>query len=732
MKRQNLLFVWLVIFSFASLAQTKNLSLEDIFNSGKFSSKGVRGVHWLKNGKDFSFLEMDTVSKTTAVFIYNAKTKSKRKLISGAELKTTESDPPFRFTSYQWSPDEKQILFVSAPPDKQYLSRLTPAGNYFVYSLETKQLKKLTDVDVPQYNQKFSPDGKKIGFVRHNNIYVIELAAFAETQITFDGNENIINGRFDWVYEEEFGISDGWRWSPDGSKIAFWQIDQARVPEFTMTDWEPTHLNLIKMKYPKPGDQNAVAKIGVIDLTAKKTIWMNLGNNDDQYIPRMTWTNENNTLAIQRMNREQNKNELLFANINDGSTKIILTESRETWLDEPFDPVFLKNGNFIWQSDKDGFQHLYYYKNNGTLINQITKGDWEIDQFYGIDEKNNLLYYSSSEISPLYRHIYSIKLDGSKRKNITSKVTGTFSANFSSSFEYFVSTYSDIVTPMKTFLFNNSGSLITTLEENKISALSEYSLAKTAFLKFTTSDGVDLNACMISSQKLDSTIKHPVLVFTYGGPGSQVVKDFWGGGNYLWYSYLAEKGYIIFMVDNRGTGARGTAFKKITYKNLGKWEVNDQIEGAKYLSSLPFVDKDRIGIWGWSYGGYMSALAILKGADYFKAAIAVAPVTHWKFYDTIYSERFMSTPEINPDGYIESSPITHADKLKGNFLLIHGTADDNVHFQNAVNLVAALQKANKQFETMYYPNKNHGIGGGITRLNLYTKITNFLDEKLKK
>jgi dipeptidyl-peptidase-4 len=723
------IIVFLFISSICAYSGGKELTIEDIFSSQKFASKSIRSIQWMKDGKTYSFLETDTSTKSTGVFQFNIKDKTKKMIVSGTMLKLNEGDPAFRFTSYQWSPDEKQILFVSAPPDKQYLSRLTPAGNYFIYDIASKKFSKITDVSTPQYNQKYSPDGKKIGYVRENNIYIYDLVSSKEIQLTTDGSEHIINGKFDWVYEEEFGISDGWSWSPDGSKIAYWHLDENRVPEYTMTEWDSTHLNLIKMRYPKPGDANSIVNIGVLDVTTGKTEWIDLGANDDIYIPRIQWTADENLLSFQRLNREQNQIELLMYDVAKKSAKIVLTEKSDTWLDVNGDLRFLKNGQFTWGSDKDGYNHLYLYKNDGTLINQITKGDWEVDAFYGVDEKNGLVYFTSSESSPIDRQIYSIKLDGSKKKRLSTK-SGTNSANFSPTFENYIGYYNNSSAPSKITMMKNNGTELYSIEENEILSLKEFSLAKTSFFTFKTSDNVLLYASLLKPSNFDSTKKYPVLVFTYGGPGSQVVRDSWGGSSYLWYSMLADKGYLIFMVDNRGTGARGAAFKKLTYKNLGKWEVNDQIEGAKYLSSLSYVDKERIGIWGWSYGGYMAALTILKGADYFKTAVAVAPVTNWKFYDNIYTERFMGTPENNPAGYKESSPLSYASRLKGKFLLIHGTSDDNVHFQNAVTLTSALQQANKQFETMYYPNKNHGIGGGTTRIHLYSLMTNFLLKNL--
>jgi len=718
----------LILVEVGAIAQRQpnELTLEDIFTSSKFATKTLNGVHWMKDGKHYSIYEQDSATKSTNIFLFSAKEKSSKLLLNTASLKVNENDPTFRCTSYQWSPDEKQILFISAPPERQYLSRLTPAGNIFLYELNTKLFRRLTNVSEPQYNVKFSPDGKSFGFVRGNNIYTIDIVTGIEHQATTDGGEHIINGRFDWVYEEEFGISDGWQWSPDGKRIAFWRLDENRVPEYTLTQWDSLYLQLIPMRYPKPGERNSIVKIGVLDVQTKATQWMDIGANDDIYIPRIHWTCDNNTLSIQRLNRAQNILELLYADVSTGATRVVLREEEEKWLEIHDILTFLDDGKFVWLSERDGFRHFYLYKNDGTLINQITKGEWETDAYYGVDQKSNMLYFSSTESTPLDRQIYKIRLDGKKKMQLTSK-SGTHSARFSPTYEYFLDTFSNASTPSTISLLNNDGELVALILDNSVPALRDYRLGKTNFLTFTTTDGVSLNASLLKPVDFDSTKTYAVLMFTYGGPGSQEVRNRWGKtADQLWYSLLTQKGYLIFVVDNRGTGARGKTFGQLGYRHLGKWEVNDHIEAAKYLAALPYIDKNRIGIWGWSYGGYTSSMVILNGGDYFKAAIAVAPVTDWRFYDDIYTERYMGTPQNNLDGYKESSPITYASKLKGKLLIVHGTSDDNVHFQNTANFVAALEKANKQFSTMFYPGKNHGIAGGNTRLHLYTLMTNFL------
>jgi len=453
-KRLSVLLVALSL-SASAQTQTKELSLDDIFSSTKYAGKSLSGVQWLKDGRRYSYFQRDTSTKSTNLLVYDVKERSSTVLVSTAALKLNAGDPPFRFTTYLWSPDEHQLLFISAPPEREYLSRLTPAGNVFLYDLRSKLFRRLTNVSEPQYNVKFSPDGNYVGLVRGNNIYTIDLATGNEQALTNDGSEHIINGKFDWVYEEEFEISDGWRWSPDSKHIAFWHLDENRVPEYTITEWDSLHLELIPMRYPKAGDPNSIVKVGVVDINSKQIRWMDVGTNDDIYIPRIQWTLDPSTLAIQRLNRAQDSLELLYSDIATGSTRLILTESDARWVDVTNDLTFLKNGKFIWPSERDGFRHLYLYRNDGTLLNQITAGEWEVESFYGVDEKSSTVYYSSTESSPLERHIYKVHLDGKKKAKL-SAMTGTHSANFSPTFEYYLDTFSDVTTPPRITLVNSS------------------------------------------------------------------------------------------------------------------------------------------------------------------------------------------------------------------------------------------------------------------------------------
>lgn len=721
----------LMFCSLSLAAQTakKPLTLEDIWSSGKFSSRTLSEVEWLAGDSLYSYTETDPSTGSKAVIIASVAHAKTHIIVTASQLASAAEGLADGFSSYRWTPDGKSILFVTAPPQRRYLSRLTPAGNYFLYDTTTHRVRRLTNDTEPHYYQKFSPDGTKLAYVLENDLYVIDVKSGTRTRLTNDGSSTIINGKGDWEYEEELDVNDAWMWSPDGAQIAYWKSDISRVPDYTLTEWDSTHPTLITMHYPKAGDPVARVQIGVLTLSTQKTVWLDAGSDSDQYIPRLQWTPRKNVIAFQRLSRDQHRLELLYADCATGASHVVLTDTSSQWVELRKDLTFLLNGDFIWQSDRDGYPHFYLYASDGTLKTQITRGKYETYEFCGVDEAAGRLYYTSNESVVGGRGIYSIRLDGTDQKRL-SGAEGTHEANFSPGAKYFLDTYSTVSQPAKVRLCNAVGRVIRMVEDNPVPALNEYALGTTHFLTFQTSDGVTLNASLLVPDDFDSTKRYPVIIYTYGGPGSQIVLDKWGGSNDLWHSLLASKGYLVFKVDNRGTGGRGSEFMKQVYKNLGTWDAGDQIEAAKYLASLPYVDGKRIGIWGWSYGGYTTSMAMVKGADVFKAGIAVAPVTSWLYYDAPYTERYMNTPANNPSGYANSSPIALTDHLKGHFLLVHGTSDDNVHFQNSVNLVKALEKSNKQFSTMYYPDKNHSIYGGGVRLHLFTLLTNFILENL--
>ncbi|WP_310589436.1 S9 family peptidase [Flectobacillus roseus] len=717
----------LMYSSLSVVAQKKNVSLDEVWSKFAFSQKQVRSINWMKDGSFYSALENGRIVK--------------HQVTDGAAVETLFDEgvsvenlgQKITIADYTLSSNEQKILIETDP--EQIYRRSSRAEN-FVYDIKTKKLVKLS-AGGKQSFATFSPDGTKIAFVRQNNLFMVDLNTMAERQITTDGKwNNIINGMCDWVYEEEFSFAKAFFWSPDSRKIAFYTFDESKVPEYNMQMWGKLYPTDYRYKYPKAGEPNSAVSISVYNLVDTKTVKMDLGKETDLYIPRIRWTINTNVLSISRLNRYQNKMELIHADAFTGRTTTILIEESRTYVDvENFgdDLTYLADGkSFIMSSEKDGYKHLYQYDMSGREVRKITSGNWEVDNFYGIDESTNTLYFTSTEIASIERHLYSISLDGKVKKKLSAE-RGMNSANFSPDFKYFILNNSASNSPLKVSLYRSANTqLIKVLEDNADlrARLTGYNISPKEFTVIKTADGVELNSWMIKPTNFDPNKKYPLLMFVYGGPGSQQVLNQYDGANFYWYQILAQKGYIVACVDNRGTGGRGSEFKKCTYLNLGKLEVHDQIEAAKYFGKLPFIDAARIGIQGWSYGGFMASNCLFQGADVFKAAIAVAPVTNWRYYDTVYTERFLRTPQENPSGYDDNSPVTHAKNLKGNFLLVHGTGDDNVHFQNAVALEDALIKNNKQFQSFYYPNKNHGISGGNTRLHLYTMMTNFLEKNL--
>jgi dipeptidyl-peptidase-4 len=697
------LIVLILILSTSNIiSQKKKYTLEDMYSNPSIYGQSLRGVKWIEGGDKFSFLKSEQGLRVSSIFSYDVKTGEENLLVSATDLKLQEDEEPLTIRNYEWSPDERYILFTGTLRARSVKS----SGTFYLYDLNKKKFFVIAESEMEQVNTSFSPNGKKLAFVRGNNLFVTDIETKIEKQLTFDGSDVILNGHFDWVYEEEFKIIVGYDWSPDSKHIAFWRLDQSNVPVMKIAVWDSVYDRIEEMRYPKAGMNNSLVQIGVVNIDGAKTTWMDIGTETDIYIPRIKFTNDVDLLFIQRMNRLQNKLELLSADIRSGKTKIILTENDTAWV-SVFDDLYLLNNeqHFIWSSERDNFKHLYLYDYSGNLVNQITQGNWEVDNLILVDEESNELYYTSNERGTIYTDLYSIKFDGTGKRRLTSEA-GNHSADFSPNGRFYIGRYSNANLPASTSIYNNEGEKIRDIFLPNTSVFDEYTLSEVEFLTFTTSDGVELNAAMMVPPDFDETKKYPVIIYNYSGPGSQTVIDIWRPS--LWNQVMTNNGYIIFMLDNRGTGGRGKDFKNIVYKNLGYWEVNDLIEGVKYLSTLPYVDSERIGIWGSSYGGYIAALAILKGADYFKAAVASALVSHWKFYDTIYTERYMQTPQLNPEGYEDSSPLNYADKLKGKLLIVHGTSDDNVHFQNTVQLVDQLIKHNKQFQTMFYPGKRHG------------------------
>lgn len=702
------------------------ITLEDIYKNGTFRTKSVQGLRSMNDGKTYVSIEIDTATQDRFVARNNYKDgEVAERLFSQGDLVYEDIKLPI---GTNFSANEEKILIAH---EREAIYRRSSKAYYYVFDIKSKKITPVSTKEGKQMYATFSPDASKVAFVRDNNLFVTDLASGTETQITNDGKYNeIINGGADWVYEEEFAFAKAFFWSPDGNKIAFYRFDEREVREFSMMMYEDLYPTVYKFKYPKPGEKNSVVSIHIYDLEKKTTKTADVGTETDQYIPRVKWTQDPNLLCVFRMNRHQNNLDYLFVDAETGSSKVALTETDKYYIDINDDLTFLEDGkHFFLTSERDGYNHVYLYNMDGELVRQITDGDWEVTRLYGVNQKTNTLYYQSTESSPLERDIYSINLSGKKKTKLSTQ-KGTNSATFSEDFSYYILNHSSVETPPYITLNNAKGEVERVLEDNAeaLKVNEQYGITPREFFSFTTSEGVELNGYMIKPADFDPNKKYPVLMYVYGGPGSQNVANSWNH-NY-WFDFLAQHDYLVVCVDNRGTGFRGAEFKKMTYLQLGKYEIIDQIEAAKWLGKQSYVDEDRIGLWGWSYGGYMASLAITKGADVFKSTIAVAPVTNWRFYDTIYTERYLRTPQENPEGYDNNSPINFADKLKGNFLLVHGTADDNVHFQNSVMFSEALIQANAPFEQAYYPNKNHGIYGGNTSLHLFNKITKFVFEKL--
>lgn len=723
---QFLLSLAIVIPSYCFSQESRELSLEDLFGSTRLVAKSVKGIHHMEDGKSYARFHRDSLN------IYSYRSGDRLRTLFTSQNLIPEGDTsPIEVQDFSFSADERKVLLAT---ETESIYRHSSISQYYVFDVDNSTLFPVSDKGKQQL-ATFSPDGRNLAFVRDNNLFLMDIAKKKVIRVTNDGEKNkVINGAPDWVYEEEFGFAKAFAWSPDGKKIAFYRFDESDVSEFPMMIWGSLYPEENRYKYPKAGERNSTVTIHVYDLESGRITKMDTGDEEDIYIPRMKWTSNPDELAIQWLNRRQSEMKVLIANASDGTTNAIYSESNKYYIEITDDLIFLgNNNNFLLTSEQDGYNHIYLFDMLGNLERQITKGSWDVDRIVGIDEKKGRVYYISAESSPLNRELYSIKVDGTDKKCI-SGIGGTHSINFGKGWKYFIDTYSDANTPPLITLKDSNGKTIRTLEENEqlANAIKDFDIPAIEFFSFETSEGVTLNGSMIKPSDFDPQKKYPVLMHVYGGPGSQTVRNAWGRRS-LWHMMIATKGIIVVSVDNRGTGFRGEEFKKMTYLQLGKFETIDQIETASHLGTLPYVDPDRIGIWGWSYGGFMTLSCLMLGNKEFCMGAAVAPVTNWRYYDNIYTERFMRTPRENPEGYDQNSPINHVEKLRGELLIIHGTADDNVHLQNSMDLITALVKADKQFEMQFYPNSNHGIyTGQNTTMHLYERLTDFILSNLLK
>ena len=709
------------------LAQDKEVSVAAIYD-GTFRTEGMDVLRSRNNGTQYTLLNYDRVNKIQTIDLYEYETLEKTATL----LSTEDLEGISYMSSYTFSADESKVLLAT---DLTPIYRRSTLGSYFVYDFNDKSLIKIADVGIQE--PSLSPDGSKVAYGYENNIYLFDLKTKQTKQLTFDGEKNrIINGITDWVYEEEFGFVRAFEWSPEGTHIAFLRFDETEVPEYSMPIYgEDLYPTLQTFKYPKAGENNAVVSLHLMELEGAKTATIPV---DAYYIPRIKWKNNPDELAFQTFNRHQNELVLYEYNKRSGALSVLHTERDAAYVDVNDNLTFLVDDSFIWSSEKDGYNHLYLHDKSGKEKRQLTSGDWEVTSYYGYDEKRKKIFFQSTAMGSINRDVYSVGINGKNLRRLTAQ-DGVNRASFSADFTYFINAHSNAVTPPSYTLNTtvpekrvrdaNAGQslMLKTIVDNTalLNTLEDYNISPKEFSTLTV-NGNDLNMWMIKPADFDPSKKYPLLMFQYSGPGSQSVSNTWMSANDYWYQLLQSKGYIIACVDGRGTGFKGRDFKKSTYLQLVRYESDDQIAAAEQLSALPYIDENRTGIWGWSFGGDMAMHSILKGNEVFETAISVAPVTSWRFYDTIYTERFMRTPQENPEGYDLNSPLNYADQLKGKLLLVHGSADDNVHFQNTMRMVEALVQANKQFDWAVYPDKNHGIYGGKTREQLYTKMTQFI------
>lgn len=715
-----------ILCTVTAFAQNK-ITLEDIWSKGTFKAKTINEIRSMKNGEDYCVLTSKGIDK------YEYKTGKKiDTILNFSNLNFGNKGKKNIVVDYNFSKDEKKILLAVNP---EYIYRYSFNASYYVYEVDTKAFYPLNR-DGKQRLADFSPDGKKVSWIRDNNLYITDITNpnLETKKITSDGEFNkVIYGTSDWVYEEELTLVKGYAWNETSTKLAYYRFDESKVKEYSMQIWGELYPEQYKYKYPKAGEDNSIVDVFVYDLNTSKHKQIDLGQDKNYYLPRIQWTKDENQLIIHKLNRLQNQYDIFSVNTNDYKINTIYSETNKCYINEPEEVYFLKdNSAFIIKSERSGYSHFYLVNVKDKKISPITKGNYDVEKLCFVDEKAKKIFYTAAESSAINRELCVVNFDG-KHEKIISKQVGTNEAEFSKNGKYYIGTFSDASTPSVYTVNNQKGETLITLEDNAQlkDTLKKYTQEKKEFGSFNTSTGVNINYWMIKPANMEKGKKYPVLFYVYGGPSSQeVLNSQRRATDMYWCMMLAQQGYITICVDPRGTGMKGEQFRKCTYMELGKYETEDLIEAAKYFGSLDYIDKTRLGIFGWSYGGYMSTLAITKGADYFKSSIAVAPVTNWRYYDNIYTERFMRTPQENADGYDMNSPINHVEKLKGNYLLIQGTADDNVHFQNSMDLSDALIKANKQFEQFFYPNKNHSIYGGNTRLHLYTLMTDFIKRKL--
>jgi dipeptidyl-peptidase-4 len=732
MKKPVIILISFFVSIFVYAQNNQKITLDDLFIKGTFYTQSFDGMNSMNDGEHYTTLN----NMGTRIIKHSYKTGEEVDVIF--DITKIQNAPISAFQDYELSADETKILLIT---NTQAKHRHSYSAQYYVWNSVTKELTALSEKKAQQL-ATFSPDGDRVAFVSGNNIFIKNLRFGSESQITTDGEKDkIINGTSDWVYEEEFGLSKAFWWSPDSKFLAYLRFDESEVAEYSLTMFAGAVPELVDnklypdiktIKYPKAGEKNPDVKAMVYDIASRTSIAVNIEVEKDFYIPRLNWAPNSNDLVVMRLNRLQNILDIFYANPYTGDTRPLITEKNNRYISSNFfdDFTFLDDGKFVVNSERNGWSHLYLYDKQGFELGQITKGNFDVTDFYGYDATKKVFYYQAAAESPLRREIYFISSD-LKTTGKISTLTGTNSVVFSKNYKYYVNYYSNNTTPtLITLHENNKGKQIRVLQDNTVlkNTVKNFNVPKKEFFTFKTHEGIELNGYMMKPSNFDASKKYPVLMTQYSGPNSQEVTDSWK--NVGWEEYIAQEGFIVACVDPRGTAARGEDFRKATYMQLGKYESDDQIEAAKYLGTLPFVDKNKIAIFGWSYGGFVVCMSMEKGGEIFKAGISVAPVTDWRFYDTIYAERFMRTPNENKEGYEENSLIENAGNIKGRLLIVHGLADDNVHAQNTFEFTERLVQAGIQFDMAIYTNRNHNINGGNTTMHLYKRMTDFLKIQL--
>ena len=711
----------------------KNLEQAILSSSHLYGEHGPQSVNWIDDGDQYSYTQYNPEKNREEIRAFNPKTKKDRLIFDAAGLTFPNSGDPFQYQSFQWAHDSKHLLFKT---NFRKIYRRSGISDYYVYALADSSLK-LAAKDAR--TAELSPDGSMIGYERDGNMFVYDFATQKESQLTNDATQHVFNGHFDWVYEEEFGQAQAWKWSPDDQYIAYWQVDESKEPVAQLTNYKGLHPKYVKIRYPQVGDPNPTVKIGVVDVKSGKKMWLDTGETGDFYIPRIYWTSDNGTLAVITLNRAQNHLKLFFFDVKTGKRRLVMEQKSDTWIDvydfyaSVQDLMTFPKGvrEFFWVSDKDGWQHIYRYNYDGKLLDQVTHGNWNVTRVEGIDTRHKTIYYSSTENSPLQRQLYSIRFNGSHKKQLT-ETEGRHEFNMSPNAKYYLDSWSNVSTPTHIDLRSTRGKLIEELVSNKSVSdyISQHVYSPRQLFHFTTSDGQLLDAYMIKPMDFDSTKKYPVVMAVYGGPGSQDVYDQFETN--VFHQYLAQEGYIVVDVNNRGSNNYGSKFMKIVYKQLGKWESHDFVETAHYLQKLSYVDGDNIAIMGTSYGGYITTFTLTTHPGVFKLGIANSPPTDWRLYDSIYTERYMGLLSDNEDGYIQSASTTHAKNLSDYLLLIHSAMDDNVHVRNTMQFITALTNAGKDADLRIYPPGAHGAAYNLPSYILLMKVYNrYLNRHLK-